>query len=142
MPGVHQAVNRSGGRRVFWMEDQPRRPGYRKRYLAENDDADCQGPEMRVFTLHSYDLRTIAGPNNADRGSYRDDLVVSSAQRQLYELINEDQVVWCGQDEPILQVARGHLLHDIDVDERDIVAVIDSLVWCHIIGKDSRYIPP
>lgn len=97
---------------------------------------------MRVFTLQSYDLRTFAGPIDLDHGSYKDDANVSAAQRQLYDLIKEDQVVWCGQDEPILHAALGHYLHDIDVDHRDIVAVIDSLVWCHIIKYDSRYIPP
>jgi hypothetical protein len=52
------------------------------------------------------------------------------------------KVVWCGQDEPCFHGQTGRYVHDIDADPRDIVAVIDSFVWCHIIKCDSRYIPP
>ena len=97
---------------------------------------------MRVFTLQTYDLRIFSGPIDLARGSYSDDANVSPAQRRLYDIIKEDQVVWCGQDEPTLRAANGHFLHDIEVDSRDIVAVIDSLVWCHLIKYHSRYIPP
>lgn len=95
-----------------------------------------------VFTLQTYDLRNFSGPIDLARGSYRNDANVSAAQRRLYDLITEDQVVWCGQDEPTLYGAKGHFLHEIKVDSRDIVVVIDSFVWCHLINSDSRYIPP
>ncbi len=94
-----------------------------------------------VFTLQTYNLRHFSGPINLAVGSYRNDPNVSAAQRRLYDFIKEDQVVWCGQDEPILHSAKGHFLHDIEVDSRDIVAVIDSFVWCHLIDSTSRYIP-
>ena len=95
-----------------------------------------------VFTLQTYDLRSFSGPIDLAVGSYRNDANVSAAQRHLYDLIKEDQVVWCGQDEPFLYGAKGHFLHDIEVDSRDLVVVIDSFVWSHLIDNKSRYIPP
>ncbi|HCO23317.1 MAG: hypothetical protein CME31_27215 [Gimesia sp.] len=87
-------------------------------------------------------MRTFCGPIELSCGTYRDDLNISFKQQQLYGLVNEDQVIWCGQDEPALHTETGKYIHDIDADPRDIVAVIDSLVWCHILDYDSRYIPP
>jgi len=97
---------------------------------------------MRVLTLQGYDLRTFSGPIELNRGTYNDDENIVAAQRRLYDLTNQDQVVWCGQGEPCLHGQTGSYVHDIDADPRDIVTVIDSLVWCHIIKYDSRYIPP
>jgi hypothetical protein len=97
---------------------------------------------MRVITLQGYDLRRFGGPIELSRGTYKNDPNVPVSQRQLYDLIKEDQVIWCGQDEPFLRAAAGRFVHDIDVDSRDIMKVIDTLVWCHIIKYGSRYIPP
>lgn len=97
---------------------------------------------MRVFTLQGYDLGSFCGPIEQSRGTYNEDLNISFKQQQLYDLVSEDQVIWCGLGESALHAKTGKFIHDIDADPRDIVAVIDSLVWCHILKYDSRYIPP
>lgn len=97
---------------------------------------------MRVLTLQGYDLRTFCGPIELSHGTYTDDPKISLKQQQLYDIIGEDQVIWCSQDEPVLHAKTGKFIHDIDTDPRDIIAVIDSLIWCHILEYDPRYIPP
>ena len=96
---------------------------------------------MRVRTFRGYDLRTFNGRIELARGTYKDDSKVSSAQRRLYDLIGEDQVVWCVQGQ-LLGEEIGRYHHEIDSDSRDIVAVVDALVWCHIAQYGPRYIPP
>lgn len=109
-------------------------------------DKNCAGGagrvRVRVFTLQGYDLCTFAGPIKLECGTYRSSAKVTEAQRTLYGLINEDQVVWCGQEEPTLVGASGRYLHEIVVDDGDIVAVIDTLAWYRIIGYEPRYIFP
>lgn len=97
---------------------------------------------MRLLTLQGYDLRTFCGPIELSQGTYRGDPQISFKQQKLYDIIGEDQVIWCGQDEPVLHAKTGKFIHEIDTDPRDIVAVIDSLIWCHILEYDPRYIPP
>jgi hypothetical protein len=96
---------------------------------------------MRVKTVQGYNLKEFRGRIELNRGTYKDDRFVSDAQRKLYERLQDDQLVWCVQDSPILIGEVGRYLHEIEVDHRDIVAIIDTLVWCHIIGYGSRYIP-
>ncbi len=104
--------------------------------------------KMRVRTTQGYDLREFAGPINLDLGSYRDNPTIKAAQRKLYDKLieegklSDDQVVWGVQNNSSLRVEVGQYLHVIDVDTRDIVAYIDSLVWCHILDYGPRYIPP
>ena len=98
---------------------------------------------MRAWTIQCYDLRTFKGPIQLDCGTYNDDSTVLDAQRQLYDLVKKDgQVVWCNQVESIVPDDVGRYLHEIDVDVRDVVAVVDSLVWCHLLNYGPRYIPP
>jgi len=96
---------------------------------------------VRVYTLQGYDLRRFRGPIDLAQGSKKNNDTISDAQRRLYSLIGENQVVWCRQDGPVLHGETGRYLHDIDVDRRDIVAVVDSLIWCHYIGYECHYIP-
>jgi len=99
---------------------------------------------MRYVTLQGYNLKTFAGPIKLGLGTYKDYPDVLQAQRRLYEIIHEDQVIWCSQSEPPLVGCTGHFVHDIDVDSKDIVAIVDSLIWSHIINStfyDLRYIP-
>jgi hypothetical protein len=96
---------------------------------------------VRFVTLQGYDLRIFKGPIELRLGAYRDDDLISHAQRQLYDKIGTDQVIWCGRSDPCLLAQSGKYLHYIDVDQRDIVRVIDSLMWCHILNYGSRYIP-
>ncbi|WP_145179752.1 hypothetical protein [Gimesia chilikensis] len=95
-----------------------------------------------MSTLQGYDLRTFCGPIELSHGTYTDDPKTSLKQQRLYDLVSEDQVIWCGQDEPAVHNETGKYIHDIDADPRDIVAVIDSLVWSHILEYPPRYIPP
>lgn len=74
-------------------------------------------------------------------GTYRSNPQINSAQRRLYTRIGTDQVVWCSQEIPPLPEA-GRYLHHIDVDPSDVVAVVDALVWNHIIGPDPFYVLP
>lgn len=97
---------------------------------------------MRVLTLQGYDLREFRGPIELNRSTYNDCKNIIAAKKRLYDLIDEDQVVWCGQDEPCLHGETGRYIHDIDADRRDIAAIVDALVWCHIIGYNRCYIPP
>jgi len=99
------------------------------------------GNPVRVRTFQGYDLRTFNGRIELARGTYKDDSKVSSAQRRLYDLIGEDQVVWCVQGQ-LLGEEIGRYHHEIDADSRDMVAVVDALVWCHIAQYRPRYIPP
>ncbi len=97
---------------------------------------------MRLYTIQDYDLRTFDGPIKLSLGTYNINENISRAQQKLYELVGEDQVIWCSQDEPFLKGKAGRYLHKIDFDFRDRVAIVDSLVWGHIIGDDPQYIPP
>lgn len=96
---------------------------------------------MRVQTIQGYDLRAFTGRIELERGTYKARSKISCAQRRLYHLVKEDQLVWCAQGELMLFAEAGRHLHEIDIDCRDIAAVVDSLVWCHIVYDDPRYIP-
>ncbi len=97
---------------------------------------------MRLSTIQDYDLRTVECPIDLICGTYNTNDSISHAQQTLYELVGKDQLVWCAQSTPFLAGKVGRYLHEIDVDSRDIVAFVDSLVWGHIIGYGARYIPP
>lgn len=73
---------------------------------------------------------------------YSDRPDIARAQRKLYDLIGDDQVVWC------VPVAKhyiggeiGRYFHELEIDSRDVVAIIDTFLWYHIIEPSSRYIP-
>jgi hypothetical protein len=98
---------------------------------------------LHAWTLQGYDLRAFGGPIDLDHGSYRDDDRVTTAQRRLYTRLSDDQIVWMSQTPPTLLSSNiGHFVHEVDLDWRDVIAVVDGLVWNHIIGVDQRYIPP
>ena len=61
---------------------------------------------------------------------------------RLYDdYIHTDQVLWCIRENQLLgPPPPGQYVHEIEADQRDIVAVLDEFVWKHIIG-DSGYIP-
>ncbi|MGO8746292.1 MAG: hypothetical protein ACLQNE_09905 [Thermoguttaceae bacterium] len=94
-----------------------------------------------LYTLHGYNLLEFQGNIDLGRGTYHDHSALRAAQQQLYEMIGENQVVWCSQDRPILNHVVGQFLHRIRVDDRDVVAIVDTFAWNHII-KNERYIPP
>ena len=97
---------------------------------------------MRYVTLQGYNLITFTGPINLGLGTYKDYPEIIQKQQKLYEIIQEDQVIWCAQSEPPLVGCTGYFVHDIDVDSKDIVAVVDGLIWCHIIKiYGPRFIP-
>ncbi len=98
---------------------------------------------MHVQTIQGYDLREFKGKIKLDCGTYKDEPnapEVSRAQRKLYDRIDEDQVVWCSQVGLDLPHKSGGYFHIIDIDFRDSVFVVDSLIWCHINYNDPRYI--
>jgi hypothetical protein len=103
---------------------------------------------MQVLTIQDYDLRTFTGPIDLNCGSYSHNQVIKDAQRKLYDLLKavgrltDDNVVWCDQDQPIMRDKGGRYLHEINADSRDVIAVIDSLAWCHIINYGPRFILP
>ena len=98
---------------------------------------------MIVFTLQNYDLRSFSGRIELDRGTYRDRPEIVESQSRLYKLIEYEQVIWCSQMEPSFEGEEGKFIHTIAVDSRDIVAVIDTIVWSHILGyKLDDCIPP
>jgi hypothetical protein len=94
-----------------------------------------------VFTLQGYDLRTFHGRIDLQHGTYKDCPKIVEAQWELYRRLNADQLVWLQQERPAyLGSATGQFLHEIDLDDRDIVTVVDGFVWNHIIGN-HRFIP-
>ncbi len=96
---------------------------------------------MLLFTLQGYDLRTFHGRIDVEQGTYKHFPLIVEAQRRLYRLLGEDQLVWLSQKPPpCLDRAEGQFLHEIDLDDRDIVTVVNGFVWSHIIGH-HRFIP-
>src|SRR4051812_12765370 len=91
-------------------------------------------------TLQGYDLRQFKGSITVDCNGYDDG--IRNKQRKLYELIGTDQVIWCVLDSAPLCRQEGNFLHRIEVDPRDVVRVVDALIWCNILGYGQRYIPP
>lgn len=92
-------------------------------------------------TLQGYDLTKFNGPIQRDRGIDKKNAQLSEAKNILYRIIGDDQVVWWEQYQP--KLFDNHInfyLHEILVDRRDIIAVIDTFIWNHLIGN-SRYIP-
>jgi hypothetical protein len=77
------------------------------------------------------------------RGTYAQDPRITEAQAKLYdEYVHTDQVVWCSLDEPRpVPLDQPQFVHTIEVDQRDIVAVLDGFIWEHIVGN-SRCVPP
>jgi hypothetical protein len=107
---------------------------------------------LRVLTIQDFDLRRFKEMLNLGRGTYNDDPIITAAQRKLYNALKacgklgDDNVIWCSRSRPVLHDQVGRHLHVIeadpkDADPKDVIAVIYSLVWCHIIRYDSRYIP-
>lgn len=98
---------------------------------------------MLVRTIQGHDLSTFGDRIELDQGTYRDYPKYLQAQRKLYDLIDEDQVIWCEYVDSPLELAGppDRYLHVIELDARDIVAVVVTLVWCHILGYGSRFIP-
>lgn len=98
---------------------------------------------MRMFSVQSVDLRHFPARVQRTRGTYVQDQRIADALSKLYDtVVFTDQVVWCSLDEPEIEpLDRPQFLHTIEIDKRDMVAILDGLVWEHIIGN-SRCIPP
>lgn len=99
---------------------------------------------MQYVTLQGYNLITFTGPIKLGLGTYKDYPEIIQKQQKLYEIIQEDQVIWCTKSEPLLGDCSGKFIHDIDIDFRDKKWVVDSLIWCHIINNKwygPRFIP-
>lgn len=96
---------------------------------------------LRLFTYQGYDLRTFAGPIDRSQGTYQNEPPIWNAQGRLYQVLGTDQVVWCSQETSPGPTLRP-FFHELDVDWREVVGIIDGLVWNHIIRDDPRYIPP
>jgi hypothetical protein len=83
-----------------------------------------------------------------NRGAYSDNQVIKNAQRKLYDLLKadgklkDDNVVWCNQELPLSGSEGGRYLHEVIADPTDVIAIIDSLIWCHISKYGPRYILP
>jgi hypothetical protein len=102
-----------------------------------------QGRPPRVMTLQAYDLRQFAGPIDLSQGTYREHDEIIAAQRRLYVRLGCDQIVWTSFQPPdLFPRDKGKFVHEVDADWRDVAAVVDGLIWNHIIGTDPRYIPP
>ncbi|QDT24597.1 hypothetical protein [Gimesia chilikensis] len=92
-------------------------------------------------TLQGYNLTKFDGPIHRDRGFDKNNAQLSEAKNTLYQLIGDDQVVWLEQYHPkLFDIHIDCYIHEILVDQRDIIAIIDTFIWNHLIGN-SRYIP-
>ena len=120
--------------------DEPILDNRRPAEHAEMPSQNGLGTTGDLYTLQGYNLLEFQGNIDLSRGSYHDLPDVRTAQQQLYEMIGENQVVWCSQDRPMLNHEAGRFLHRIRVDDRDVVAIVDTFVWNHII-ENERYIP-
>ena len=97
---------------------------------------------IKLFTLQGYDLNSLTEPIDPSQGTYRDKPQIAAAQRKLNERLANRQVIWMSQESPDLLTSEiGRFIHEIDTDWRDVVTVVDGLIWNHIIGNDPRYIP-
>lgn len=97
----------------------------------------------RLFSQQDHDLRTFKGPRDLERGTYRDHEGIRSAQRRLYDqcLGGNDQVIWCSPEELEASPLDGSkLVHEIELAESDLVAVVNGYVWGLII--ELPCIPP
>lgn len=45
--------------------------------------------------------------------------------------------MWCQKE---VHRSAGEYVHEIDVDPRDLIAIVDALIWCHILDYGPRYI--
>ncbi len=96
---------------------------------------------MQVITIQGYDLRSFCGPVDLVQGTYRNSPSIVSAQHRVHEAIGTDQVIWCCRDVPYLFGEVGRYLHEVTLARADVVAVVDSFIWTHIIEPRSRYVP-
>jgi hypothetical protein len=96
-----------------------------------------------VFSEQGHNLRHFSGRLCRHMGTYAQEQAIATSQSKLYdEILHEDQVVWCSPDRPeIIPLEEPKYLHTIELDSRDLVAMLDGFVWEHIIGN-SRCIPP
>ena len=93
-----------------------------------------------LYTVQGYSLLEFRGGIDLAQGTYREMPHIKAAQQRLYQMIGENQVIWFSQDCPVLVGETGRFLHRVQVDERDVVAIVDTFVWNHII-KNVHYIP-
>ncbi len=93
-----------------------------------------------LYTIQGYDLREFRGEIDHTKGRYRKCIKIGDAQAKLYRMIGENQVIWFHQEWPNLVGEVGCFLHQVQVDERDIVARVNGFVWEHII-ENITYIP-
>ena len=97
--------------------------------------------KSKYYTLQGYDLRSFKETIYHDRSTNNADTKTIQAKQQLYELIGEDQLIWCSCSKPTLLTTNlGQFLHEIKIDYRDKVFVIDTFLWSHILGYDESYI--
>jgi hypothetical protein len=93
-----------------------------------------------LYTAQGYDLRHFPGPIDKDRGTYHDHSEIATALKRLYGTIGSDQVVWALPEKDECYGVSYTYLHELDVDSRDIVRVLDTFAWNHCIGN-RRFIP-
>jgi len=122
------------------MMDEPILDDRRHLEHAQMPSQDGLGITGDLYTLQGYNLLEFQGNIDLGRGRYHDLPAVRAAQQQLYEMIGDNQVVWLSQVQPMLNHEAGRFLHRIQVDDRDVVAVVDTFAWNHIL-KNERYIP-
>jgi hypothetical protein len=100
-----------------------------------------------VFTGQGYDLQGFCGEIEfSKRTNCHDDLadpLVTSAQLRLYEILREDQLIWCGQVEWQAHANSAYkYVHTLQIDDRDVFAVISGWLWNHcIFGASDTSIP-
>lgn len=98
---------------------------------------------MKVLSEQGHDLRHFKGRQDPSRGPYADNPAIMEAFAVLYEdVIKTDQVVWCSLQRPsIVPLEKPRFLHTIDVDQRDVLAILDGFIWeSGILGR--RIVPP
>lgn len=98
---------------------------------------------VRMYSEQGLDLRGFQGRINATHGTYAGQSRISGPQAKLYaEVLCNDQIVWCSLAAPeSIPLDVPVYLHAIDIDRRDIAAVLDGFIWEHIIGNE-RCVPP
>ena len=95
---------------------------------------------MILYTWQGYNLREFRGMINPAKSSFAKCPNVKAAKEKLSQILGEDQLIHFSQEPPDTKHLQGKYVHQIDVEERDIHAMISGFIWHHIIGE-TCYIP-
>jgi len=94
---------------------------------------------MKLYTEQGHNLKLNKEPRDRKLGTYANDPEIANEMAKLYdEYLNTDQVIWCSRDHPTdCSSRKPNFIHEIDVDESDVFAILDGMVWENIIGNKT-----